>query len=53
METHQSEGQLRATPSSSVPPTEHTLIGINHYFLLSLGREQHCIAPAPKLETAS
>lgn len=37
METHQSNGQLRTVSSSSVLPTEHTLTGINHDYLLSLG----------------
>lgn len=37
METHQSNGQLRGVSRSSVPPTEPTLTGINHDYLLSLG----------------
>lgn len=51
METHQSNGQLRTISNSSVPPTKHTRISINHYELFSL--EQHYIVPAAKLDTAS
>lgn len=39
MERHQSNRQLRTVSSSSVPPAEHTLTGINHDYPLSLGEK--------------